>query len=196
MCHFLHPINILVVRPRTCERIAPASFIPFSPPFPSKSSLSSFRTPNFRPPLTLLARLCGCDRSLLKIIYIYLVFLFVFTQATRYFLIILLIDASFLSSFHGLLSDLGRAKTVLARKWLLITDFLLASPQSFGKSPPLVVPPWDPEGPPCASLRFTSSRREEKVPRDILPKSQTSSPFSPPPFRLSFLSSYYLYTSI
>lgn len=53
-----------------------------------------------------------------------------------------------------------------------ITDFRSRFLSLFGKSPPLVVPPWDPSRrtTSCARFVLTSSRREEKVPRDILPK--------------------------
>lgn len=77
--------------------------------------------------------------------------------------------------------------------------FCLRSPQSFGKSPPLRRLPngWDSEGPPPSSrsffLCFTSSRREEKIPRDILPKSRTYvlppsfNPFPFSPFRITYV---------
>lgn len=126
MCHFLHPINILAVRPsRAKGSLRPCVSFPLSPLSPLQSSPSRRLSahPLISPILVPLARLCGCDRPLLKIIYI-----FVFTQATRYFLIILLIDASFLSSFHGPLlffSDLDARGP--RTKITIDTDFCLRS---------------------------------------------------------------------
>lgn len=85
MCRFLHPINILA-RARARERIAS----PLSPPsLPLLIALSISPIP--------LASLCGCARSasLKNHIFLCVLFYCFFTQATRYFLIILLIDTSF-----------------------------------------------------------------------------------------------------
>lgn len=123
---------------------------------------------------------------LLKIIYIFIFFLFVFTQATRYFLIILLIDASSSPPSTAPFFRSGRAK-ISHENDHRYRLFCFSSPQSFGKSPPLVVlpPVGSRRATPVLSPRFTSSsRREEKIPARYPPENYEHTSASPlfPPF--------------
>lgn len=151
MCHFLHPINILAVRPRTYERIARPFhlFLPLS-----LKVLSLVASLIFHPRLKLFLS-CGCEIDLLlKIIYIY-IFFFLIRFYTGY---TLLPNNTINRCFLPLLLPRPPlpiwTREDLARKWPSITAFALVPSVFFGKSPPLVVPPWDPEGP--RSLRFVS----------------------------------------
>lgn len=201
--HFLHPINILAVRSRACERIASALLTLPPPPSLKILSLVISSHPYDFPPAVKTSpsrvRFADAIDLLLKIIYIYFCSLFVFTQATRYFLIILLIDASFLSSFHGPLPDLDARRS--RTKMTIDNDFCSRPLSLFWKiAATSSSPPWDPEGPTLARSVSTSSRWEEKIPRDIPPEiTNVGLCLSTPclhPFQLSYSSLTFVITYI
>lgn len=145
-------------RTSACAKGSLRGLLPLSPFSLKVLSLVVSSHPLFHPPLTLLARLCGCDRPLLKIIYIYIYFFFLICFYTGYTLLPnnTINRCFFLSSFHGPFSDLDARRS---RTKMTIPTFAFV-PSVFWKiATTRRSPPWDPEGPPC-SFRFTAGGKD------------------------------------
>lgn len=196
-----------------CERIAPPFYLfPSPPPVPQSSLSRRLVAPlNSTHRQLLLSRVFVRMRSISLRNHIYIFFIFVFTQATRYFLIILLIDTSFLLLLpRSPFSRSGRARISHENDpHTSIYRLSLSFPQSFGKSPPLVVPP-PPVGfslpknhhPLLASFYVLAAggKSTARYPPEIMNIQHRPPPTCLPlplPFNpLPFLLSYYLCTSI